>query len=175
MNRLLKLHFRRFEFKYLLTPDQYHHLKSLMVHRLQPDPFANKQGFYISETRYLDTPQLTSYQQNKAGLKRRTKYRIRTYLNSTQNSPHVFWEIKRKYDMTVLKDRSPLTLKQSEKFLSTTQLISSTNQVIKKFIFAKNRYFLKPKVLIRYRREPFISLTPEFRITFDSQIQVAAI
>lgn len=171
----LKLHFRRFEFKYPLTITQYQDIKPIVAKRLKLDPFAGANGFYSIESIYLDTPTHTAYQQAKAGIKNRVKHRLRTYPDSTRGSQYVFWEIKRKKDMTVIKDRSPLTMTKTLKALEAKVLPRKNQPTLKKFLFDTQRYLLKPKILIRYRREPFIKHTPSLRITFDSQIEVSNI
>ncbi len=165
----IKLHFRRFEFKYLLNRDQYINLRHAISRRLSRDPFSGATGHYIIESLYLDSPTLSSYQQTKAGLRNRSKYRLRTYINSTGHRTGIFWEIKRKFDNTVIKDRRLLSVTKSAQLLHSSNH-STRDELIKKFIFVKNRYLFQPKILIRYDREPFIGTVPELRVTFDHEI-----
>jgi len=172
MNRAqqLKLHFRRFELKYPLTFDQYRRIHPLISRRLQPDPFVGPTGFYQVNSLYFDTPTLNAYHQSRAGLKNRVKYRLRTYSTTTQKAPYAFLEIKRKMDAAVLKDRSLISLSQANQLL--THRLNSQGPMIKQFNLAQTRYSLQPKILLTYRREPFVAELPELRITFDSRIQV---
>lgn len=171
----VKLHFRRFELKYLINPHDYPAVKSQISARLQLDPFTHKTGSYQVSSIYLDTPTLSTYSQTKAGIKNRTKYRLRSYSNSLNQPSYMFWEIKRKNDMVVVKDRSILSTSESIKLFYRDNLPSKISSTLKEFIFFKRRYLLKPKILIRYRREPYICDSPELRITFDTNIEVATI
>ena len=166
----LKLHFRRFELKYPLNFDQYRLIRPLIARRLPPDPFVGSAGFYQVNSLYFDTPTLNAYHQSRAGLKNRIKYRLRTYSTTTQIAPYAFLEIKRKLDAAVLKDRSLISLSQVNQLL--TRRLNSQDPMIKQFNLAQTRYFLQPKILLTYRREPFVAELPELRITFDSRIQV---
>lgn len=167
----LKLHFRRFEFKYLLTYNQYRLVKAVVARRLEIDPFTDHSGSYIIESLYLDSPNFNSYLATKAGIKNRRKFRLRRYyFTHPHESKYVFWEIKRKDDITVFKDRTPLSPFVSQKLLRPPIDLYSKNEILQKFIAAKAHYLLKPKILIRYRREPFLGTTPEIRLTFDHDI-----
>lgn len=173
-NDQLKLHFRRFEFKYPLTSKKYQAIKKTITKRLSIDPFAKNKGEYTIESVYFDTPSLSSYQQTKAGLKNRIKYRLRTYPQTLTSKSYVFWEIKRKKDVTVLKDRSPLTSAQTQALLDQTSVIYQKDKTLEKFNYALKRHLLRPKILIRYRREPFIALN-DLRITFDYSIETGTL
>ncbi|OGY19148.1 MAG: hypothetical protein A2784_00110 [Candidatus Chisholmbacteria bacterium RIFCSPHIGHO2_01_FULL_48_12] len=166
----LKLHFRRFELKYPLSLDQYRLIRPLVARRLSPDPFVGSAGYYQVNSLYFDTPNLNAYHQSRAGLKNRIKYRLRTYSTAIPAPPYAFLEIKRKHDATVLKDRDLLSLAQVDQLLAHQS--NSQNSVIKQFTLAQTRYFLQPKILLTYRREPFVTELPELRITFDSRMQV---
>ena len=170
----LKLHFRRFEFKYLLAPYQYQSIRARVARRLSLDPFARSQGDYAVSSTYFDTPTLTSYRESKAGLKNRVKYRIRSYPDSTR-SQYVFLEIKRKKDMVVFKDRSLISQNLSQKLLQNLAKPRKADTIVSQFQFAKARYLLRPKILVRYRREPFVGETQKLRITFDTNIQVSSV
>jgi len=77
--------------------------------------------------------------------------------------------------MTVIKDRSIVNPVRSLKLLKRGSYKGKKDQTLKKFLYAKNRYLLAPKILVRYRREPFTQPTPELRITFDSDIRVSKV
>lgn len=171
----IKLHFRRFEMKYLISPEQYQAIKQIIERRIPIDPFAQKKGYYWIDSIYHDSPTLTSYQHNKSGVRDRVKYRLRTYRNDDNNpvANQVFWEIKRKRDTTVIKDRGMLSYNESVKLLRGTAL-THPDPIITKFLFARRRHLLAPKILVRYRREPFIGETPEIRVTFDHSVLVSS-
>jgi len=167
----LKLHFRRFEFKYLISVRLADLIKDYISKRLELDQFAKKSGSYIVQSIYLDTIHYSSYQDVKAGVKNRVKYRLRSYNPDQKNSKYVFWEIKRKLDVTVFKDRALLTNGQSQKYIDKNIIPPPKQEVLRNLQQARLRYLLRPNILIRYRRQPFINKTTDLRITFDQEIE----
>ena len=170
----IKLHFRRLELKFLLTFNQYLSLRLRISRHLTLDPFAGDLGYYQISSIYFDTANLTSYLHSKAGLRHRIKFRLRQYTHQSQPSNTIFWELKRKIDATVIKDRGVSSPLETEKLLQ--QISTPTpDPTIQKFLQAKRRYLLKPKILLRYRREPFLGPTQDLRITFDHHIDVTPV
>lgn len=154
--RKIQLHFRRFEFKYLISYRKYRQICKLLKNRLKPDPFAGKSGVYTVTSLYFDSPGLKYYRQNEAGLKNRQKIRHRYYNHQPQDT---FWEIKRKDDVIVTKDRCLLTKTSSE-------------------MYKKMRYYqlidrLLPTAWIEYQREPWILPYNDLRVTFDFDILIS--
>lgn len=166
------LHFRRFELKYVLSVPQYQAVHAVISQRLPADPYANKHGFYYIASLYYDTPAYKSYLDTKAGIRNRVKYRLRSYSHQAKASPQVFWEIKRKFDMAVVKDRGVLSTSQTQQTLNHPT-ITHPDAVISQYLAAMRRYPLNEKVIIRYKREPFMAENPEIRVTFDHEIVIS--
>lgn len=158
LKRRIKLHFRRFEFKYLVSSEQ----KDAITKQIKPfmylDPFVMSGSSYLITSLYLDSPTLTFYRQNEAGLPDRKKIRFRYYDN---NQKIIFKEIKRKRQDIVYKDR----------VISDGPQNSPVEIEIKQLT---KLLHLRPTLWIKYNRQPWIDPKNNLRITFDSDINVAA-
>lgn len=158
LKRRIKLHFRRFEFKYLVSTEQ----KNKIIKQIQPfmylDPFVTSGSSYLITSLYLDSPSLTFYRQNEAGLPDRKKIRFRYYDN---NKKIIFKEIKRKSQDIVYKDR----------VLSDGPPDSPVETEIKQLT---RLLHLQPTLWINYVRQPWIDPKNNLRITFDSDINTTS-
>jgi len=158
LKRRIKLHFRRFEFKYLVSTEQ----KEEIIKQIQPfmylDPFVTLGSSYLITSLYLDSPSLIFYRQNEAGLPDRKKIRFRHYNN---NQKILFKEIKRKHQDIVYKDRvisnGPADSPVETEIRQLTKLLH-----------------LRPTLWIKYNRQPWIDPKNNLRVTFDSDINVAS-
>lgn len=175
-----KLHFQRFEFKYHLSTDVAMAIRHFLSHKMVRDPYLEHSNspYYWVTSLYFDSPTYYSFREKIDGAKARKKFRIRAYSNIFSSVDQYFLEIKRKYDMTVVKDRlafpvcdlqrvmdQPLQLEQQR--FSEKEL-----QVWQEFLCARQLYRLKPQVQIRYKREPFIGKRDsKIRITFDYDLE----
>lgn len=116
---------------------------------------------------YLDTVDLNAYLENKAGLSKREKFRIRWYGDNIYeaNSPALEIKVKngslgRKWRYSVLPLRlNDEFLKQHiEENLKKSDLPSELHEIL---------LHVQPKLLNQYRRKYFQSLDRKFRITLD--------
>ena len=97
----------RFEFKYILDPIQEQALRSAVNRFMEPDPLAARRGgSYPVTSLYFDTPQLADYYDKSGGYLMRKKLRARIYEPSLRpETPEIWLEIKKKYDMSFEKSR----------------------------------------------------------------------
>lgn len=154
--RRLKLHFRRFEFKYLVSPQQHRKIASLLRSQMVQDPYGGGDGSYTVTSLYFDSPGMRYYRENEAGLEGRQKIRHRYYDDDRAN---LFWEIKRKISDVVFKDRC---------------LSSRPDPRMEELLrYYKLLHRLRPVLWVRYSREAWQLPGREFRITFDSEIGTA--
>lgn len=176
-----KLHFQRFEFKYLIDADTEARIKRRITPYLQVDPFARDlpgQQYEVVSL-YYDSPGFYYYHEKIDGVQRRKKIRLRTYRNNNQFIAYGFFEIKRKFDAVILKDRFVLSLAdyarliQDEDFQETAVFHDqSAKPVIEEYEWERRRRSLAPKILVAYDREPYIGrLNKNFRVTFDKNIR----
>ena len=177
----LKLHFQRFEFKYILTPDLEAQIKKRIMPYIKQDPFAvdTKNSSYEVISLYYDSPGFYYYRQKMDGIKMRKKVRLRTYRNNGQFFPYAFFEIKRKHNVVILKDRFLMPKEDYEKLVEnddfhSTKAIRDQNRkdIIEEFEWEQHLRSIVPKILITYDREPYLGKYNEnFRVTFDKNIK----
>lgn len=157
IKRKIQLHFRRFEFKYLISYQQHQKISRIISRKLAPDPFGEPKGIYTITNLYFDSPGLKYYYQNEAGLKDRQKIRHRFYNHERDKT---FWEIKRKTDAVIIKDRCFLN-----DYSSAMQ-----NQI--RYFNLRDR--LLPTLWVEYQREAWILPANDLRATFDFNINISS-
>ena len=176
----VKLHFQRFEFKYVLDMDQYHSIKDFLSRYMVLDRFAEDTagGFYDVVSLYYDSPMFFYYWAKMDGESRRKKIRLRTYRKNGLFADAAFLEIKRKHDSVILKDRFNLSESDKETMLERGHLSDEDDlsvhdqNVVDEYYFDKNSHVLSPKLLVTYSREPYLGkYNKNARITFDYSIR----
>ena len=170
----------RSELKYLV-PEA--HMEALRV-ALSPFVGCDPHGLayeghgYPVRSIYLDTPSLRDYHEKQAGIKVRRKLRIRCYDLKSDDDP-VFFEIKRKQEDQIGKDRVLVRYRDIDAFLRTGDVeryvLSSDPKMHDKarhFLFHVHGYRMRPTSLTVYEREAFAGLfDPTLCITFDRNLR----
>lgn len=170
----------RFEFKYILDPIQEQALRSAVNHFMQPDPTAEKKGgWYYVTSLYFDTPKLMDYYDKSGGYLMRKKLRARIYEPSLRpETPEIWLEIKKKYDMSFQKSRVLISHEDWHNLHARefTKLLSAPRQEKEKTAVHEFLWYLlqegrRPSFFIRYVRHPYRDPHSDLRITFDSRIE----
>lgn len=170
--KLNQLHFRRLEFKYVVPT----HIIDLIVPTISryliPDNYAKADGFYTVNSLYFDSPNLICYQQKLDGVLARKKYRLRYY----NDKKKLFFEIKRKIGDTVYKDRIivPQGIELGSQIFENQRLFDDipASKFKAELQGDFHRLRLNPKVLISYRRRPYVSkYSRDLRITLDYDLK----
>ena len=177
-----KLHFSRFEFKYVLSRALREQVEAELGHFVELDPYVQGQPHqqYFVRSLYFDDPQYTSFREKQDGQHSRSKFRIRTYARTITDPAPWFLEIKGRYNNLVFKHRSPFTgefdLRACGYDLCRATLAHADAGAVRhQFEFELYRRQLRPVVLVDYERRPYVSrFDPEFRLTFDCQLQTTA-
>jgi len=170
-----KLHFDRFEFKYLLTKPLREEFESSLRYFMDFDPFVEhaERHRYFVRSLYFDDPEYRCFYDKVDGIKKRSKFRIRTYTETPNDSVVQFLEIKGRYNQFVYKRRVLIPPLNGNDICHQLLSLGQTSQVSQQFIFEYFRKNLRPVALIDYWRRPYISkYDPDFRLTFDNQLQV---
>jgi len=196
-NMEVKLHFSRYEFKYILPYALRKSLESELQYFVELDPFvADKPGRkYFVRSLYYDNSCFSNYYEKIDGLMQRAKFRIRTYTNDGCDDCPEFLEVKGRRNNLVYKHRTKLfnntqvddILVDSPPVLpckTFSSLGRTTNNVVcavkdgpikTKFLYEVFRKNLAPVMLVDYWRRPYVSkYDPEFRLTFDDNLYAAA-
>ena len=173
-----RFHFHRFEFKYLIDNRRRDDMIADLLPHMELDPrLEGGKEHYEVLNLYVDSPGLVFYRQKIDGLMFRKKLRFRFYSFDPSKSPHVFLEIKRKRNMTIIKDRVKLSYDDANRIAKNdlTPVISSIDQfsqqqseLLSEFLFEKMRNRLSSKIWVRYNRIPLSARNiPKLRVTFD--------
>lgn len=175
-----KLHFARFEFKYILPQPLREELESELRYFLEFDPYVESQPKhqYFVRSLYFDDPHYTCFFDKVDGLHTRSKFRIRTYTDDSHDGTPQFLEIKGRYNNLVLKHRTPInstswiTDEHGDKLVGRLLRGVGPNELRCKFEYDLFRKRIKPVALVDYIRRPYISrFDPEFRLTFDRELR----
>ena len=126
-----RLHFRRFELKYILPNSIADVIISSLKDNMVKDNHVVIDDYYSVNSIYLDSPNLKCFEEKLAGINERKKYRLRWYSEYTPSKTSPFLEIKRKYESVIVKDRLPIS---SGDALDTQFLLSLRNNQTKSFI-----------------------------------------
>lgn len=172
-----KLHFLRFEFKYILHDNLRTRLEQEISECMALDPFVAQKDnrSYIVRSLYYDDAAFSSYYQKIDGALLRSKFRLRTYTENPDEACATYLELKGRYNSLVFKRRAY--------FDSTAALLdgaSVTEKLTRKiagspigeqFMYELTHKQIKPVMLIDYVRQPYISRdNPDFRLTLDDHL-----
>lgn len=164
----------RFEYKYCLTPQQYHQIKAAIRPFVRPDVFtvANERKQYVVRSLYFDSADMRAFQEKVDGDCDRTKLRIRTYASTLQEAADIRVEMKARKGISVEKRNTFITIDFYQKFMQSNHWPINDNPVLiefERYLHLKN---LKPQVLIEYYREGFSATAQKnLRVTFDHNVR----
>jgi len=165
----------RREYKYLVDEDTVELVRRYIDGICTVDPHAERTGGrYLTDTLYLDTPQLHSYWSTVEDAGDRYKLRIRTY-PSLGVGP-VFLEVKRRVSESVLKTRGMFRGPWDQLLTHTTPALVDAiepkqRRAIDNFLCFYHRSAMSASTLVRYEREPYFSQIDEYaRVTFDRNV-----
>ena len=169
---------QRFELKYLISEETALLVRDFVRSYLDFDEYSvGKPNYsYPVHSLYLDSDDLKLYWETINGCKNRYKLRLRYY--STHPDAPVFFEIKRRINNCIMKQRGgvrqdsvPLLLKghlpQAEHLVS-----KAPNQLValQTFCHLADTVHAKPKVHIFYMREAYVSDDDQVRVTLDRKV-----
>lgn len=167
--------FNRYENKYMITDEQYHHLMKRLCVYMREDGYSEKNAFYCICNVYYDTEDsyLIRHSIDKPIFKE--KLRLRSYGQKSLDSK-VFLEIKKKYNGIVNKRRTILTIQEANEFLTTKEKPDykpyMNKQVIDEIEYFIHRYQVKPMLYLSYDRRAMFGIEDtDIRITFDTNIR----
>lgn len=176
-----RLHFLRFEFKYVLPGDLRREVERELGYFMQLDPFVGEHAErkYFVRSLYFDGPDYAHYYEKVDGQLNRGKFRLRTYTSQAGDGTPAFLELKGRQDAMVFKHRAPLNGAAGSRFASGERIDddavvarTQSGDVRNRFQFAAARRQLQPVMLVDYERRPYVSkYDPEFRLTFDEQLR----
>jgi len=181
MGLVTKLHFSRFEFKYILGHRLRGEIEQEINYFMGLDPYVAKKPMqkYMVRSLYFDNSMFTHYHEKIDGLKTRSKFRLRTYTDDPAEGCAAFLEIKGRHNNLVFKHRAPLSWDPGSGFtLNDNNMVgkikkfTQKSDVLDRFHFDLIRRRIKPVMLIDYQRRPYVSkFDSAFRVTFDECLE----
>ncbi len=165
----------RFEFKYQISESKAAAVEKFVQPYLHPDRYCKLQptGNYPIVSLYLDSPDLKLCRESMVGQKNRAKIRIRGY--SDDPAYPKFFEIKRRLNFVIVKDRQRVVPRDVERLLSggplPQQYYSTEQEPLKQFLVYMRSINARPVVQVRYTRQAYENGDGNrVRVTFDRQL-----
>ena len=160
--------FKRYEKKYLLTPEQYQFFRQHLEGRIKVDEY----GLHTICSIYFDTD---DYSLIRASLKKpvyKEKLRLRSYGIPSSIDQTVFLELKKKYKGIVYKRRVGMSLDEYRNYHSSNARPASDGQILHEIDWFQHLWHSTPKVFLAYDRiAMYCEEDPNLRITFDQNIR----
>ncbi len=176
----------RYEYKYFVHNSKIDTLRRMVMPFVTLDKFTEQapEKHYTVRSVYFDTPYYDYYFEKVEGLKHRKKFRLRGYNDRGDGSNVVFFEIKRKYEIPIQKNRAPSTFndameifkcKDVESYIHNTKKFPDAVDNVKRFLFHFYQRQLRPVILVIYEREAFLGVCDNsIRVTFDKNLRGVA-
>ena len=170
---------QRFELKYLITAELAWPIRDFVSSYLEIDEYAASRPnlSYPVHSLYLDSDDLKTYHETLNGTKNRFKLRLRFY-DDRPETP-VFFEIKRRVNNCILKQRGGVRREAVSWLLAghlpePAHLISKEPKqllALQRFSLLLNQLHAKPKAHVAYLREAWVSQqNNSVRVTLDREM-----
>jgi VTC domain len=170
---------QRFELKYLVHEQTALQIRDFVRCYLEMDEYSvgRPNYSYPVHSLYLDSDDLKLYWRTINGDKNRFKLRLRFY-GTRPNAP-VFFEIKRRMNNCILKQRGGVRQENVDLLLSGhlpagNHLVSDNPKqlvALQRFCHLLEGVQGKPKVHIFYLREAYVSDDDQVRVTLDREVK----
>jgi hypothetical protein len=170
---------QRFELKYLISEEKAARVRDFVRSYLNLDEYSaiRPNYSYPVHSLYLDSDDLYTYWETINGNKNRFKLRLRYY--SVEPGSPIFFEIKRRMNSCILKQRGGVKKEAVELILSgqhpqpehMLRYDGKSLVALQRFCEVMTRIQAKPKVHIFYQREAYVSDDDTVRVTMDRSVQ----
>ena len=159
----------RHEYKYLISSVQQSILKSRAAGCMELDSHVNSDGVYIIRSLYFDDERDSCLNDNLVGADPRSKFRLRYYGSDTNR---IVLEKKIKSRGLCRKESCQISVQECEALINgdSVNATSTMDDKKKKLLTELNLKCLKPKLIVTYKRAPFVCFTGNVRVTFDDSI-----
>lgn len=159
--------FRRYEKKYMLSPEQH----ARMLAGMKDHVCADEYGRYTICNIYYDTDDFRLIRASMEKPVYKEKLRMRSY-GVPGHRDTVFVELKKKFDSVVYKRRTVMPAAEAVSYIHNGVVPEREDQICREIDWFMHSYRPTPKVYIAYDRTAFAGLEdPELRITFDTGLR----
>ena len=158
----------RNEYKYLIRGSDHLLLENRLKGLLSIDPHAGEDGYMVNSL-YFDDVYNSGQLSREDGIYERDKYRLRYY---NEDYPHIKMETKKNRASYIHKRAEPLPYEDAVAIIEGRLgfNLKPITPVTTRYDYQLTNKQLKPKVIVRYHRLPFVFEPLKVRITLDSQI-----
>jgi len=158
----------RHEIKYVISTYEAELLKRRLGGLLRRDSHAGKNGGYLIRSVYFDDVDFRAYNEKIAGVKERTKYRLRYY---NFDDSRIFFERKSKDGDMTGKDSVAVSRSQAEALLKGSFTSADTEHELLREFSRLRRGGLRPVVTVDYDRFAFTWPVENVRVTLDMGVR----
>jgi len=159
--------FKRYEKKYLLTPEQ----QEAVLFGVRRYMKADTHGKYSINNIYYDTQNWNLIRTSIEKPDYKEKLRVRSYGTPGDQDP-VFVEIKKKVEGIVYKRRITMPAAQAPRYLAGNTDLSPGGQISREIDYFQKHHRAFPRIFIGYDRTALAGIEmPDLRITFDTNIR----
>lgn len=158
----------RHEIKYTISAYETQLLRHRLPALLRRDKHAGSRGSYLIRSVYFDDVDYTAYNEKIAGVKERTKYRLRYY---NLDDRVIFFERKSKDGDMTGKDSVKVTREQAQALLDGTFTAGDTEAPLLKEFSRLRRTGFRPVVIVDYDRYAFTYPLEHVRVTLDTAVR----
>lgn len=162
--------FKRYEYKYRMTAEQYVKLREVMKTTMILDQYGRNTINNI----YFDTPDFLLIRRSLEKPSYKEKLRVRWYGERKEKTP-IFIELKKKYKGIVYKRRIQRNWKETKGYFRDHKPLPQEDQgqITKELDYFMDFYqTLQPALFLGYEREAFYGVeNKDFRMTFDFNIR----
>lgn len=155
----------RHEEKYILNPAEVTKVRSRIQNRMTTDEH-HADGKYLIASIYFDDFRLSAVREKAAGLAEHTKYRIRTY---NGDKSRISLEKKVKKGIMTSKTSAIIDEETFRDIMAGAPDIRAS-ETARQLYTEMRTAGLRPKCLVKYRRQAFTFDPLDIRVTFDSEV-----
>ncbi len=174
-----RIHRSRFELKYIVSERCARAIGDFSRRYLEPDAYARcaSDHTYAVSSLYLDSPDLALCRATLDGHKDRFKLRIRVYDHAVEGP--AFFEIKRRVDNVILKERAAVRRASVPRLLAghrprSADLVDrhpESYTILQRFCDLRATVEARGQIVVSYVREAYVAPDGEsVRLTFDRQL-----
>ena len=160
----------RHELKYYINFRDYTLLRHSLRAMMSLDAYAGPEGMYHIRSLYFDDMYDSALREKVAGCDDRSKYRIRIY---NFRDDKIRFEKKYKTGQYVSKSDILLSRDEYERIIAGEYafLLQRDEPLARELFLQLTNNRLRPRVLVDYRREAYVSPFENVRITFDRDLR----
>ncbi len=147
--------------------------EAALEHWLRTHPVAFRSAYPPRRVNnvYFDSPSLTAYQENLAGVSRRMKYRLRWYGSSGPPDSGRL-EIKIRRNRLGWKESAPIRDLPDFATARWAEIVRVIRRQLPPDLIPGFDFYSEPVLITGYRRRYFVSVDGRVRVTFDTSHRV---